>query len=108
MRQRWEDYAFFQVAAMRIAGISATEASEHTARWRDEFSIGESTVKASTIEKGYTAWVSDPLRGKVWWTQLSREMEGLTAKEKISLIQANKLRAEMLPPSPKGLKGVRR
>lgn len=108
LRQAWEDRAFFLAAAMREAGVSAKEASHQSARWRDEFSVGAFTAKASTIEKEYPKWADDPLRGKVWCRQLSQEMEGLTAAEKTDLIQCNKLRVGMLPPCPEGLRGERR
>lgn len=108
LRQAWDDHTFFQVAAMREAGLSAKEASQQAARWRDEFSDGAVTVKASTIELGYPRWAADPLRGKVWCGQLSREMAGLTAAEKTDLIQCNNLRAAILPPCPEGLRGERR
>lgn len=107
LRQHWEDHTFFQVATMRTAGVSAKEASQHAARWRDEFSDGGSSVMASTIERGFPAWASDPLRGKVWCRLLSREMSELTASEKSDLIQSNKLRALMLPSCPEGLQGER-
>ena len=107
-RQHWEDLTYFQVSAMRMAGISAKEASQHGARWRDEFSDGNATVKASKIDKGYPKWASDPLRGKVWVGQLSRVMSKLNDAEKIKLIRKNKSRAAKLPPLPEGLKGERR
>ncbi len=108
LRQQWEDRAFFQVAAMRAAGVSAREASHQAARWRDELSNGDSTVMASTIQKGYPKWAAGPLRGMVWCSQLSREMRGLSPSQKLNLIQCNKLRAVMLPPCPEGLVGERR
>lgn len=108
LRQKWEDHAFFQVATMRAASVSATEASEHAARWLDEFSAGDFTLSASTIEKEYPKWASDPLGGQVWCRQLSWETAGLTPSKKLDLIQCNKLRTEMLPPLPRGLKGTRR
>lgn len=108
LRQAWKDHAFFLAAAMREAGVSAEEASRQAARWRDEFSNGASTIKASVIERDFPNWAADPLGGKVWCTQLSHEMEGLTSAEKADLIQCNKLRARMLPPCPDGLRGTRR
>ncbi len=108
LRQAWEDRAFFLVAAMREAGVSANEASHQAARWRDEFGVGAFTAKASTIEKEFPKWADDPLRGKVWCGQLSQETEGLTPAQKADLIQANKLRARILPPCPDGLRGNRR
>jgi hypothetical protein len=108
LRQAWEDRAFFLSATMREAGVSAKEASEQAARWRDEFSAGAFTAKASTIERNYPKWADDPLRGRVWCGQLSQVMEGLTSAEKADLIQCNKLRARMLPPCPEGLRGNRR
>ncbi len=108
LRQIWEDQSFFQVAAMRAAKIRSDDASQHAARWRDEVSNGEFTVKASVVEKGYPKWASDPFRGKVWRRQLSQMMDGLTEAAKIDLIRSNKLRAEMLPAPPNGLKGERR
>jgi hypothetical protein len=108
LRQGWEDHTFFQVAAMRATGVSAKEASQHAARWRDEFSDGDASIKASSIEKGYSDWASDPLRGKVWCSQLLQEMAGLTPSQKLDLIQCNSLRADMLPPCSKWLIGVRR
>ena len=108
LRQVWEDQALFLVATMREAGVSVTEASRQAARWRDEIGAGAITVQASTNEKAYPGWVADPLRGKVWCKQLSQEMERLASAEKADLLQANRLRARMLPPCPVGLRGNRR
>lgn len=107
-RQGWEDHTFFQVAAMRAADVSAREAAEHGARWRDEFSNGEFTINASVVEKNYPVWASNPLRGMIWCDQIAREMAGLTPSQKLDLIQCNKLRAVMLPPCPDGITGERR
>lgn len=108
LQQGWEDHAFFQVAAMRAAGVSAREAAEHGARWRDEFSDGSFTVRASSVQKDFPKWASDPLRGKVWCNQLSREFAGLAPSQKEALVDRNKSRAAKLPPCPAGLIGQRR
>mgnify|MGYP005851197531 CR=1 FL=1 len=108
LQQVWEDHAFFQVAAMRAAGVSAREAAEHGARWRDEFSDGSFTVRASSVQKDFPKWASDPLRGKVWCNQLSREFAGLSPSQKEALVDRNKSRATKLSPCPAGLIGQRR
>jgi hypothetical protein len=108
LRQHWDDQTYFQVAAMRGAGVSAKEASRHAARWRDETTGGDFTSMASTVEKEFPRWAKGSLRGKVWCDQLSQRMERLTPSEKLDLIQSNKLRAAMLPLLPYGLHGERR
>jgi hypothetical protein len=108
LRQHWDDQTYFQVAAMRGAGVSAKEASRHAARWRDETTGGDFTSMASTVEKEFPRWAKGSLRGKVWCDQLSQRMERLTPSEKLDLIQSNKLRAAMLPSLPYGLHGERR
>lgn len=107
-RQRLEDVTFHQVAAMRVAGHSAEEAARHGARWRDDFSDGNATVMASTIQKGYPTWASEPLLGKIWVSQLSCLMSKLSNKKAANLIQAHLLLAELRPSLPSGLKGFRR
>lgn len=108
LRQYWDDQTFFQVAAMRGAGVSAHEASHQAARWRDEITDGSFTTKASTVEKEYPKWAKSSLRGKVSCDQLSQVMECLTPSEKVDLIQSNALRVALMPPLANGLQGERR
>lgn len=106
--QFWNDHTFFQVAAMRAGGVSATEASSKLAVWRERFSDGQFTVKASTIQKNFPDWSRDPLGGWIWCQQLDAAMRQLSEPERSGLVCANRLRSVLMPDSPVRLSGERR